>query len=238
MLPTPRRPEIDHRTIKLIVGGIALSLASLTNLFAESPLDSISASYYQTGWSHSFFIGFLFAIAAFLFAYNGLTRNEMVLSKIAAMAGLGVALFPCGCDQPAVRTSAVHYISASVMFLVLAGFCYIFYRRARRKGFAQAQVRAGLYAVCGVAIVLAIMVLTLNGLLDDALKRRIPYVVFYGEAVGLVAFGITWITASHVLPGVNRPEERFSPLSDEKPDVNLMLDRALAGSAVVSDEPI
>ena len=93
MLPTPRRPEIDHRTIKLIVGGIALSLASLTNLFAESPLESISASYYQTGWSNSIFIGFLFAIAAFLFAYNGLTRKEMVLSKSAGTAGLGVALW-------------------------------------------------------------------------------------------------------------------------------------------------
>lgn len=237
MLATPQRPEIDHRTIKLIVGGIAISLASLTSLFATSPLESISAAYYQTGWSHSIFIGFLFAIAAFLLAYNGLTRNEMVLSKIAAMAGLGVVLFPCACGEHAVRPF-VHYISASVMFLVLAVFCYIFYRRARRKGFAQAQVRAGLYALCGGAIVLSIVVLALNALLHDALKRRIPNLIFYGEAVGLVAFGISWLNASHVLPGVNRPEERFSPLSDRNPDLDLSLDRALAGVSAASDKPI
>jgi hypothetical protein len=217
MLPTPRRPEIDHRTIKLIVGGIAISLPFLTSILANAPLTSISASYYETGWSQSIFIGFLFAIAAFLLAYNGRSRNEMLLSKLAALAGLCVALFPCACDGHPVRVLYVHYIAASVMFVVLAEFCYIFYRRARRKGFAEANVRAGLYAVCGCAIVLSIVVLALNALFDHVLEARIPGLIFDGEAVGLVAFGISWLNASHVLPGVNRPDERFSPLSDRNP---------------------
>ena len=73
----------------------------------------------------------------------------MLLSKAAAIAGLCVALFPCACGDYRVRVPYVHYIAASVMFLVLAVFCYIFYQRAKRKGFAQARVRAGLYAICG-----------------------------------------------------------------------------------------
>ena len=72
MLEAPKREEIDHRTIKLIVGVIALSLATLTGAFAGTPIASISASYYEGGWSQTIFIGFLFAIAAFLLAYNGL----------------------------------------------------------------------------------------------------------------------------------------------------------------------
>jgi len=229
MLPTPRRPEIDHRTIKLIVGGVAISLPFLTWLFAGSALTSISASYYVGGPSQTIFTGFLFAIAAFLLAYNGLSRNEMLLSKIAAGAGLAVALFPCACDGHLVRVRDLHYVAASVMFLVLAEFCYIFYQRAKRKGYAQARVRAGLYALCGGAIVLSIAGLALDAILDHVLEQRIPSLTFAGETVGLVAFGISWLSASHVLPVVNRPDERFSPLSDRYPEQDTAVDRAAPG---------
>src|SRR5205814_48060 len=99
MFSYPHRPEIDHRTMKLIVGIIALSLASLTSFFATTAITSISASYYESGWSHVIFIGFLFAIAAFLLAYNGYTQLQMVSSKIAGVATLCIALFPCDCDR-------------------------------------------------------------------------------------------------------------------------------------------
>ena len=42
----------------------------------------------------------LFAIAAFLLAYNGFSRADMVLSKLASVAALGVAMFPCECANP------------------------------------------------------------------------------------------------------------------------------------------
>ena len=45
----PNHEEIDHHTIKLIVGIIALSLANLTSFFASTPITSISASYYEAG---------------------------------------------------------------------------------------------------------------------------------------------------------------------------------------------
>jgi len=89
MVSSPKKKEIDERTIKLLVGLIALSLATLTNWFAKDPLTSISTSYYEGGWSQSIFVGFLFAISAFLLAYNGESKREMVLSKVAAVAALG-----------------------------------------------------------------------------------------------------------------------------------------------------
>src|SRR5262245_44779787 len=90
MLPMPTRQEVDHRTIKLIVGVVALSLATLTDLFARTDITSISASYYAGGWSQVIFIGFLFAIAALLLSYNGQSKQEMFLSKVASVAALGV----------------------------------------------------------------------------------------------------------------------------------------------------
>ena len=60
----PVRIEIDHHTMKLIVGVIAISLAWLTSIFSQTPLESISASYHADGWSRDIFVGFLFAISA------------------------------------------------------------------------------------------------------------------------------------------------------------------------------
>jgi hypothetical protein len=214
MLPTPRRREIDHRTIKLIVGLIALSLASLTNLFAPSPLTSVSASYWQGGWSQTIFLGFLFAIVTFLLAYNGYSKAEMLASKAAAVAGLGIALFPCGCDGHPEFVPYVHWICAALMFLTLAYFCIGFRRRALEKGHAEARLRALMYLVCGVAIVGAIGVLGLNGLFGWF--GAVPRLTYFGEATALMAFGVSWLTASRVLPLLTRKEERFSPLREDQ----------------------
>ena len=210
MLPNPTKPEIDHRTLKLLVGLIALSLANLTSFFADSKITSISESYYEGGWAQSIFVGFLFAIAAFLLAYNGLSRIEMVLSKVAAVAALGVALFPCGCSGHAETVPHVHFASAAVMFLILAYFCYVFYERARRKGHTEANRRAFVYAVCGLAILASILALVFDTISGGVLSAAIPRLVYYCERAGLVAFGISWLTASRILPVLTRSDERFS----------------------------
>jgi len=217
MVTAPKRQEIDHRTIKLIVGLVAISLAGLTSVFASSPIPSISASYYEGGWAQTIFIGFLFAIAAFLLAYNGLTRWEMILSKVASIAALGVVLFPCECGNHPPLVPFIHGASAAVMFLILTFFCYAFYKRARQKGYPQAKFRAAVYAICGAAILLSILFVAADHLSHGALSQVIPRLVFYGEATGLVAFGISWLTASRTLPLVTRKDERFSPLRESNP---------------------
>lgn len=214
MFPAPERSEIDHRTIKLLVGLIAIFLASLTSLFSSAEIPSISASYHEGGWARDILVGCLFAISAFLFAYNGKSKHEMVLSKVAAIAALGVAMFPCNCSGHAEIIRFVHGISAGVMFLILAGFCYIFLRRALAKGHAQAKIRAVIYSVCCFAIVAAILVLAIDGFTDGSISSKIPRLIFYGENAGLIAFGVAWLTASRVLPVISAKEERFSPFGD------------------------
>ena len=214
MFASPKRPEIDHRTIRLVVGVIALSLASLTSFFAETPISSISASYYEDGWSRNIFVGFLFAIAAFLLAYNGQSTPEMVLSKVAACAALGVAMFPCYCGGYPEIIPNVHGASALVMFAILAFFCYGFYERARGKGHSQARLRAYIYAMCGITIVAAILVLTFDNFSGGIISAKIARLTFYGERAGLIAFGISWLTASRILPVITSKKERFSPFSD------------------------
>lgn len=212
MYTNPEHTEIDHHTIKLIVGVIAISLASLTSLFSQTPLESISASYHEDGWSRNIFVGFLFAISAFLLAYNGSSTREMVLSKIAAFAAMGVAMFPCECGDHPEIIPYVHGISAAVMFVILAIFCHIFFRRAYAKGHPQALVRAYIYAICGITIIISIVTIAMDNLLGGIISVKISRLTFLGEAAGLIAFGIAWLTASRILPLITSEKERL-PLS-------------------------
>ncbi|TFZ00163.1 hypothetical protein [Ramlibacter humi] len=211
--------EIDRQTLKLIVGVIALSLPWLTNYFAGGQLDSISASYHAGGWARDILVGFLFAICAFLLAYNGEGTLEMVMSKVAALAALGVAMFPCECGGRDQIIRGVHGASAAVMFLVLAGFCLVFYGRAKAKPGPQARVRGGIYLACAAAILGSIAVIGYDQLTGGSLRNDgVPTLVFRGEAVGLVAFGVSWLVASRVLPLLTADHERVRLLSHESAD--------------------
>lgn len=207
-----KQHEIDHHVLKLIVGVIALSLASITEFLSTNSIDSISASYHEGGWARDFLVGCLFAISAFLFAYNGEEAAEMVLSKIAGVAALGVALFPCRCGVHDEILPYVHYAAAAVMFVVLACLCWFFYKRARAKGHREAKWRSWVYAACGIAIMLVVAVLGLDFFTGEALSAKCDRLVFYGERAGLVAFGISWLVASRVLPVITAKGERVSLL--------------------------
>jgi hypothetical protein len=212
MKPSFKLHEIDHHILKLIVGLIALMLANVTAYFSIEPLQSISASYHEGGWPRDFLVGSLFAISSFLFAYNGETLREMVLSKIAAVSALGVALFPCDCGTGNEIIRYVHYGSAAAMFIVLACFCWIFYGRALAKGHREAAWRSYIYAICGIAILAAVAVLALDFFTSEAISAKIPRLIFYGERAGLVAFGVSWLVASRVLPVITAKGERISVL--------------------------
>src|SRR5262249_18216868 len=151
------------------------------------------------------------AIAAFLVAYNGFSKTDMLLSKLAAAAALGVAMFPCERDNHIEVIPYVHYISAATMFLILVYFCYSFYRRPLRNAHNEATRRACVYVVCGISIILSILTIAFDKLSSGILSSKVPRLIFYGESTGLVAFGVSWFTASRVLPGLTRQDERFSP---------------------------
>jgi hypothetical protein len=188
-----------------------LSLAYLTSVLAVPPvIRSISESYYHGDNARNVLVGFLFAIAAFLFAYNGSRNLERYLSKVAAIAAICIAMFPCGCEvnHRIYNTAAmIHLIAAAIMFSILAIFCRIFYQHAMAKGHVEARRRAGIYAMSGLSIVAA-MVVAVLGKNMAVLGQMFPNLIWWCEAVALVAFGVSWLTASHVLPVISSTWER------------------------------
>ena len=202
--------EISHHTLRFIVGFIAIMLASLTSALSQTRPDSISESYWDPGhWPRNIFVGFLFAISSFLFAYNGDNSLEKYLSKLAAVATLGVALFPCGCKCNEEIVPKVHYVSAAIMFGILFAFCCFFYKKAKRKETAEANVRSVIYGLCGAAILVAILGMFVDFVSKGYLSEAIHRFVFFAEMTALVAFGIAWLIASRAFPYVTSREERI-----------------------------
>ena len=207
LMGAPRRPEIDQYTIKFLIGAIAFSLPWIELGLTGGSITSISASFwFDPGpWPRDIFVGSLFAISAFMLAYNGLSEPEMWLAKVASLAALGVAMFPCQCGDLAREIiPRVHLISAAAMFAVLACFCYIFFCRARAKGHRQANWRAAIYSVTGVGMLASMALFLLYAI------SKGEELVLWGETLGLVSFGIAWLTASRVIPLITPRWERHA----------------------------
>ena len=210
-------PEINEHTMKLIVGLIAFLLAVLTNYFSEEPLQSISASYHAGGWSRDIFIGFLFAISAFLLSYNGkpplsgqMALNSIdellisqsfqkLISKVAAFAAIGVAIFPCRCGDHNEIIPSVHGWSALFMFMILSIFCFVFYKRAKIKNHWHAKTRAFIYVICGIVIIACILIIGIHNSISDEESISNSRLTFWAEFFALIAFGTSWSIASQKL---------------------------------------
>lgn len=243
------KPSIDVRTIRLLIGCIAIGLAVLVQMVSPNHLTSISASYFSGDWPRNFFVGCLFVIAGFLISYNGELRIEQLLSKIAAIAAIGVAVFPCNCvveaESHGVTTlqclgekaerykevsrcligfqeiSGAHGGSAFVMFGVLAIFCLIFYSRAKKKDDERrtaARRRMVIYEATLILIIASTISLLYDNFSGGKLREVWSTFVFWAEFAGLVSFGISWLAASHVLPGFAHEQiERYRPFSRVNP---------------------
>ena len=225
MMSQPKRAEVSEYTIRLIVGIIALFLATATSFLSGAdpePIRSISASYFEGDWPRNVFVGSLFAIASFLFAYNGDTSSstEFFLSKLAAISAIGIAVFPCQCTEYIgsecvniePSSFSIHGAFAGTLFVILAVFCYRFYKRAKDKidQHPAARWRALIYAISGLVMLASMLAVFLNHveIIDGG-----PRIVFICEAAALAAFGVAWLTASRILPIITDPDERntFSP---------------------------
>lgn len=185
----------DYRALRLLMGLIAFALPFVVWLLSARPLSSISASYHTE--ARDMFVGMLFVVSAFLWAYNGHSSNEAQLSKVASVAAILVAIFPTSCDlcETGGMASSVHYLAAATLFAVLAYFCLVPFRRNTKGQKGKKGRRSKIYFVCGWIMVGCILsVFVANFTLSDETIQALR-LTFWAEAIALVAFGVAWIVA-------------------------------------------
>lgn len=225
--------DVNARVLALWVGIVAFSMpiAMLISGSLSCFRDSLS-HYYYDGVVGSVFVGMLFFIGAFMFAYHTVRWVTWISSFAGACAFL-VAVFPTeesGCQDGtflgrpfvAIETAAdgtipatvaaafrmfpkvsyVHFGAAAVLFLTLAFMCFVVFTRVLPKHVdddgnltPQKRNRNRLYRLCGTVIVLAIvaMVVKFWVFADGWAFWEVLNLTFWMEAIGLWAFGVSWV---------------------------------------------
>ncbi|MWB76748.1 hypothetical protein GLS40_01780 [Pseudooceanicola sp. 216_PA32_1] len=169
-----------------------------------------SLSDYYHSMQRDIFVGSLVAIGMFLVSYKGHVRAEGerlsddFVATLAGAAAILIALCPSEPPEPAVVTfsqfalglkAAVigHYISAQVFLYALAYMCLFKFARTAK------PVRRRIYRGCGFLIVAMGVVASIaayhKALGSESARAFVldNSVVFWCEAVGVWAFGVSWL---------------------------------------------
>jgi len=194
------RIQVSYLTLRRAVGvlGVALPLVVALWGFDLCRCGSLqpSISDYYGLRTRDAFVGILFTIAWFLFAYRGYDRRDEVAGNLACLFALGVALFP-NSGTPLERT--VHFGSALCLFLVLAYFALFLFTRTGGAPTPRKLVRNRVYRACGVTMLacIALIGVYFTFLQRTGVSELDP--VFWLESLALWAFGVSWFVKGETL---------------------------------------
>jgi len=194
------QPYVSYKTLRKVVGFLGILLPIVVALWGfailgqADLLDSIS-DYYSLQ-TRDVFVGSLFAIGWFLFAYKGPERKDDIAGDFACLFAIGVALFPTGGGGWA---SKLHFTFALLLFLVLSYFSLRLFTKSGGEMTPQKRIRNRIYIVCGCLMLACILLIGLFkwGLLGDSLTPLKP--VFWLETFALWAFGASWFVKGETL---------------------------------------
>lgn len=153
----------------------------------------------EAGSMRSYFVGFLFAIGAILFANRGYSRQEDVLLNIAGVSAWLIALFPMPWTGKLPRLYWVHFTAAIIFFLVIAcvaAFCSHSTVKLINDP-TQRKLYMGAYrflAVLMIASPIAAYILNANILRKDN-------AIYWVEFCGIWAFAAYWIVKGIEMSG-------------------------------------
>jgi len=180
-----------------IVLYLMAGLRSTAGLQPWKLLSSVSA-YYYTG-AVGVFVGVLFALSLFLFAYRGYENDQIdrIVGKIACVAAIGVPLFPTkpplGSLGPSWWTpimDKLHLVSAIVLFGSFILFALWLFRKSRIPRFRdrpqEKQARDTVCLLCGIAMIL--------GMIWAVTASFFGGSIFWPETIAIEAFAVSWLT--------------------------------------------
>ena len=192
---------MSHLTLRRVLGmlGIALPVLLAVWGFALSGWslelqDSIS-DYYNLR-TRDAFVGILFVIAWFLFAYRGYELKDDIAGYLACVFALGVALFP---NSGKNWEPIVHFSCAAGLFLVLSFFSIFLFTKSRGYMTPQKRLRNKVYMTCGVIMLVCMALIGWYKLYFEDTFISDYHPVFWIESLMIWAFGISWFVKGETL---------------------------------------
>ncbi len=175
-------------------------------IFFRTGIQNSISSYYHTGMG-DVFVGTLCVIGFFLLSYKGYERADDIAGDWGCIFAVGMALFPTTPDNPASGDARfigyIHFAFAALFFLTLIYFSLFLFTKTdpSRPATRRKLHRNKVYKVCGYTMSLCIVLIVIYYLLPDevASAMEVYKLVFWLEAIAVVAFGISWLTKGEAI---------------------------------------
>lgn len=197
---------VSYLTLRKVIGILGVALAGLCVAggiaFGTGVVESSISAYYLTNM-RDLFVGVLIAAGAFLLTYAGYDRTDNILSSIAGVAAIGVAIFPLEFVAPGNLfrlgmpvVGILHYISAAVFFTALAYISYFQFTKSGGTKTHKKEQRNLIYRVSGVVMFGSLVIIALEAItaFDGGY-----YFILIMEALMLLAFGASWFVKGEAI---------------------------------------
>ena len=184
----------------ILIGALLPVIVYVVGLVKGIPLqDSISAYYWASPLlggdapSRNWFVGGLFAVAAFLYLYKGFSTAENVALNFAAILAVGVAVFPMEWASEADSGKfSLHGFCAVSMFVCLAYVVWFCARDTLKLVPSNATPSPARYRQLYLIVGGVMLASPLTAFVMNSLIGTRSSFVFFIEAAGIWAFALYW----------------------------------------------
>ncbi len=192
----------SHLALRKAVGWIGILLpfvllGGVLFIFKEEKIPLNISQYYYTGM-RDVFVGAMCAIALFLFYYRGYTKWDNIAGNLAGLLALGIAFFPTDKSKPYDLSAKMHFICASLFFIVLSIFSFFIFTRKKPNPTKRKLARNRIYIICGSVMMLCMITILVFFIYFEDDHPDSTF-VFWTETAALAAFGVSWLTKGGTL---------------------------------------
>lgn len=212
---------LSYLTVRKIIGilGLLFPLILVLGSFILGHCHAIQQSisnYYHTNM-RDVFVGYVCTLSIFLFSYKGYDLTDRIVSALAGIFGLIVALFPtnlklnpdnspldCNIWCSVERhdwIGQLHLISAGLFILCLCYFSLFLFTKGELQPTPQKVIRNKIYLTCGCIMFACIFLLIFLFILPKNVYNALLFLkpVFWLETIAFLAFGFSWFVKGEFL---------------------------------------
>lgn len=213
---------LSYLTVRKLIGilgfflPLMLVLGSIIIGCCEEIQISIS-NYYHTNM-RDVFVGYVCTLSIFLFSYKGYDIIDRIVSALAGIFGVIVALMPTNikislidgsipqcniwCDVERYSViGTIHLIAAGLFILSMAYFTLFLFTKGETNPTPEKIIRNKIYKSAGYIMLVCITILVVFFALPDTVTQPLLKYkpVFWLETIAFIAFGFSWLVKGGLL---------------------------------------
>lgn len=197
---------ISQLTLRKVIGVLAIVFPFLLILGTWTGglvplLGSLSAAYWSN--ASAIFVSMLVTFGIFLLTYKGYDKTDEVLTTIAGVAMICVAIFPMygGTSYLFLFLSEsmshiLHSVSAVIAFSLLGVMSFFQFTKHQGEITENKKKRNLIYRICGIVIFASILLMIPAKMF---IATEVIRLFFWLESIVVWAFGVSWLVKGEAL---------------------------------------